>query len=746
MTIKRTLALLLTLLILAGCGKTAPVAETGDTLVVGYSNFSQKFTPFFADTIYDRDAANLTQLSLFGTDREGNVVLQGIRGETRPYNGTDYFYDGAADCTIAESSDGMTVYTIDLREDLQFSDGEPVTIDDVIFTFYVLSDPSYTGSSTFYALPIVGMEAYRSGTALKSRLMGEAGPTNEDFSHWSRAEQEAFWEDVEDGGEDFAEEIVDYCIAAGFAADTASAAESWGFEGLPADATDWDFFLQMAAHYQWDFAAMETESAGTPLSEFLSPTTYGYATEQIAYGSGADHIAGIQKTGDYSLKILMNRLDATSVYQLVQPIAPLHYYGDPAQYDYENNQFGFPKGDLTMIHSKDTNPMGAGPYVFRGYENGVVSYTANEFYYRGSPKIQNLKLQETSDADKLTGMATGLFDITDPAFTGETAAAIGSYNGDGQLSGEVLHTVSVDNLGYGYIGINADTVLVGDDPSSEESKNLRRAFATLFAVYRDPVINAYYGDRAAIIQYPISNTSWAAPKPADAGYTAAYTGGVITAAMTQQEKEAAAIELAKEYLLAAGYTYDEGLGKFTAAPQGAEMAYEIIIPAAGSGEHPVYGILTSTKNALEGLGLELIINDPADANELWNALDAGTQNMWTAAWQASEDPDMYQVYHSANIVGQGGTDSNHYHIRDPKLDELILQARGSMDQSFRKTTYRECLDIILDWAVEIPVYQRQNCVVFSAQRLNLETLTPDMTTFWGWMNGIEGLEMYNSAP
>lgn len=738
-------ALLLALLFLAGCGQAAP-AEIGDTLVVGYSNFSQKFTPFFADTIYDRDAAELTQLTLFGTDREGNVVLRGIEGETRTYNGRDYFYDGAADCTIAESSDGTVVYSIDLRQDLLFSDGKPVTIDDVIFTFYVLSDPSYTGSSTFYALPVVGMEAYRSGTEIQSKRMGEAGPDNRDFSYWDAEAQEGFWTDVEKGGAAFAQEIVDYCISAGFGTDTATAAESWGFGGLPADATPKDFFLQMAAYHQWDFAAMERESAGTPLSEFLSPVTYGYAEEKLTYGSGADHIAGIQKTGDYSMKILMNRLDATSVYQLVQSIAPLHYYGDPAMYDYEGNQFGFPKGDLTMIHSKDTTPMGAGPYVFRGYANGVVSYVANEYYFRGKPKIENLKLQETSDADKLTGLVTGLFDITDPTFTGETADAIGSYNGNGRLSGDVLHTVSVDNLGYGYIGINADTVLVGDDPASEESKALRRAFATLFAVYREPVVNAYYGDRAAVIQYPISNTSWAAPKPADAGYAPAYGGGVITAAMSQQEKEAAAIELAKEYLMAAGYTYDSALGKFTAAPEGAEMAYEIIIPAAGSGEHPVYGILTSTKNALEGLGLELIINDPADANELWNALDAGTQNMWTAAWQASEDPDMYQVYHSANIVGEGGTDSNHYHIRDSRLDERILQARASMDQNFRKATYGECLNIILDWAVEVPVYQRQNCVVFSAQRLDLETLTPDMTTFWGWMNDIEQLEMYNSTP
>ena len=34
--------------------------EGGDTLVVGYANFSQKFSPFFATTAYDQDAQTLT--------------------------------------------------------------------------------------------------------------------------------------------------------------------------------------------------------------------------------------------------------------------------------------------------------------------------------------------------------------------------------------------------------------------------------------------------------------------------------------------------------------------------------------------------------------------------------------------------------------------------------------------------------------------------------------------------------------
>lgn len=724
-----------------------PAAEEpakADTLVVGYSLFSQKFTPFFADTAYDQDVASMTQLSLLGTDREGNVVMNGIEGETRTYNGTDYLYTGIADLVITENDDGTVDYDFTMRDDIVFSDGTPMTADDVIFTLYVLSDPTYTGSSTFYAQPILGMEEYRSGMDTLFNLLVAAGPDNTDFTYWTEDQQTAFWADIEQAGEKFAQEIVDYCAAYG-ATNVAEGAALWGYDGLAEDATAADFWAAIVEAYGGDIAtASDTETAGSSIYDLME--NYDAYSVGVAVGTGAANIAGIQKTGDYSIRITLTKVDATAIYQLAQTVTPLHYYGDPALYDYDNNMFGFVKGDLSGVHAKDTEPLGAGPYVFKGYENGVVSFEANENYFKGCPKTKYVKFQETAESDKLTGLTTGLFDITDPSFTNDVVDGIKAANSNGELVGDVVTTNSVDNLGYGYIGINADTVNVGGDPGSEASKDLRKALATLFAVYREPVINAYYGDRASVINYPISNTSWAAPKPADEGYKLAYSTDVdgnvvITADMSQEEKEAAALDMAIGYLKAAGYTFDEATGKFTAAPEGASLSYEIIIPADGSGDHPVYGVLTSTKNALEGIGITLNINDPADSNELWNALDAGTQNMWAAAWGATVDPDMYQVYHSSNIVGLGGTDSNHYHIADEELDTLIMEARSTTDQAFRKATYKQCLEIIMDWGVEIPTYQRQNCVVFSTERVNMDTVTPDITTFWGWMNDIELLEM-----
>ena len=204
--------------------------------------------------------------------------------------------------------------------------------------------------------------------------------------------------------------------------------------------------------------------------------------------------------------------------------------------------------------------------------------------------------------------------------------------------------------------------------------------------------------------------------------------------MTNEQRYDAAKKAALDYFAAAGYTVKNG--KVTAAPEGAAMAYEVLVSGGGKGDHPTFMALTLASAALKELGFQLIVTDISNFSELTNAVNAGTAELFALAWTASADPDMYQIYHS-----QGSSNEKAYHLKDKQLDELIMLARQSTDQSYRKTLYQACLDMISDWAVEIPMYQRQNTVLFSTQRVDMSTVTPDITTFWGWENDIESLQM-----
>ena len=744
---------------LAGCGNGAGGAGgaggASDTpMVVGYSPFSSKFSPFFAETAYDQDAQNMTQLALYPTTRLGEVVYKGIEGETYEYNGTEYTYTGPADIEVTENEDGTVDYDITLRDDIVFSDGEKMTIDDYLFSLYVICDPTYDGNATLSSMPIEGMEEYRTGMDTLMNLLIAAGEDNTDFSQWDEETQTNFWTDFKDG---FVQAILNYVVENGYNAEDdtiAAKMANWGFE-VPEDATNAEVFDLMVEGYEGNVQEMvATETAGSLDGIMNNYSDYAVGVET---GNSAASITGIQRTGDYSCRIHATQVDAGLIYQLGFQITPMHYYGDPEQYDYDNNKFGFPKGDLSLVRSKTTQPMGAGPYKFVKFENGVINFEANEKYFKGAPKTKFVNFREVQDVDKINGVVNGDIDITDPSYSLDNANAIAKAN-SGDVTGDVVTTSTVDNLGYGYIGINAHNVCVDGDPSSDASKNLRKGLATILAVYRDVAIDSYYGETAEVINYPISNTSWAAPHPTDPDYRVAFSvdvngNDIYTSDMNSDDKYAAAKEAALGFFEAAGYTVKNG--KLTKAPEGAKLEYEAMIPADGSGDHPSFMILDEAKRAFKEIGLKLIVNDLSNSSDLWTKLEALQGEIWCAAWGATIDPDMTQIYYSdvANpkkATGSGknpdggenqGGSNYEYCIADEELDDLIVEARASTDQEYRKQLYKACLDIIIDWACEVPVYQRQNAIIFSTERVNIDTVTPDISTFYPWTSEIENIEM-----
>ena len=720
---------------------TEEAERTEGATVYATATFGQKFSPFFATTAYDMEVVDLTQALLLQADRGGAIINNGIDGEKVDYNGNEYEYKGMGNVEVVQNDDGSVDYNLTMRDDIKFSDGEPATIDDVIFGIYVLCDPTYDGSSTIYALPIEGMEEYRSGMDSRGNKIfadgeGEGYVANDLYTEDQYNE---FWKFYnEQSGAAFAQEIVDYCIANGYnAADdsVAACAANWGFE-LEENATTQDFWDAIVAAYDTVEEAEETESAGSNRLQLTIAALGADYETGVDTGDSAANIAGITKTGDYTMTVHMTEYDATAIYNMAFTVAPLHYYGDPELYDYDNNKFGFVKGDLSGIKAKNSEPLGCGPYTFEGYANGVVTLKANPYYFKGEPQVGTLLMQEAVDSDYVPGIVTGSFDIAAPSISEDTVKAIQDANANGELAGETIHTVLVDYRGYGYLGINADLVNVGGEPASDASKALRKGFMTLFSVYRDTVINSYYGDRAAVIQYPISNTSWAAPKPADEGYRNAYSvdvdgNDIYDASMSEEQRYEAAKQAAIGYFKAAGFTFDEETGKFTDVTE----TYEVMIPGSGQQDHPAYGVAVAASNVLDELGITLQVNDVGTS--VWNnALEGNTAMMWAAAWQSTVDPDMTQVYSSENAHGNG-TNSNHYSLDDADLDALIKAGRSSADTEERKSIYKDAMEIIMDWGCELPLYQRKECTTYSTERVDIDTIPQDMTPYWNWYAEIE---------
>ena len=776
-----------------------PAIIKQSTLTVATVNDQiQNLSPFFDRTSYEEDIVNLTQLNLVTVDRQNMVVENAIAGETRPFNGTQYTYTGPADISIdINTSTGNTLYTFILRPDMKFADGLPVSADDLIFTLYTYFDPAYNGSNVIATLPILGLQNYHTQTTPEIYAKYEEFYTSiydsgkdhvwSPSDPWTQDQQTDVWNRLEEALAIEVEKIIDYVVSEY----TDGYAEAWlGFSPEEVYANEG---LQVAFGMRmWGFVQVNTTtklmtascSGRTWNLNYEYPTQPDYADEiLLCYNNdyraafpyespdgtnvysevkedfilfwgpldpdmigGIPNISGIQKLSDTTVTIEIGGFETALIYLLNIPITPLHYYGSTAKYNYALNMFGFDFGDLSLQHIKDNAPMGGGPYQFASQQGDAIYLGANRYYYKGEPKITQIRFIEDASISLPGAIDSGSIDLAFTSYNRDRLSEIYAINSNGELTGDIITTSRVDNLGYVYVGINARLVKVGDDPSSTASRYLRKALSTILGVHRKPVTEAYYGpDAASVLEYPIILSSWASPQPGDPGYQEAFSvdvngDSIYTPGMSHEQRVTAAQQAALGFFEAAGFTISDG--QVVAAPAGAKLTYEVIVPGGGTGDHPAFGILTGARDTLSEIGITLFIFDTPDANDLWNALDNGTQELWVAAWGSSIDPDLFQVYHSSNTFDQPyGSASNHYYIQDPALDALIMQARSSDDQALRKQLIQQAFDIIMDWGVEIPNFNRKNFTIFSTQRINISTITPDITTFWSWQNDIEDMSM-----
>ncbi|MEC0333596.1 ABC transporter substrate-binding protein [Paenibacillus macerans] len=123
----------------------AVAKQRTDTIIVGLTDPSGAFTPYFHQSGYDGNVSSLLFTPLVTVDDKG-----------LPAPGLAESYDVSAD---------QLTYTFHLRKDLKFSDGSPLTADDVAFTWTLLHDKAYDGDSQIPALRIEGGEAYKADKA-----------------------------------------------------------------------------------------------------------------------------------------------------------------------------------------------------------------------------------------------------------------------------------------------------------------------------------------------------------------------------------------------------------------------------------------------------------------------------------------------------------------------------------------------------------------------------------------------------
>ena len=467
------------------------------------------------------------------------------------------------------------------------------------------------------------------------------------------------------------------------------------------------------------------------------------------------------------LSITIKKIDPKAIWNFAFPVAPMYYYSDAAHiaaFDYEEN-FGVEyrsqsfMQDVVNSTAKVGLPVGAGPYaaskssgginnVSAGdfYDLGVVYYERNPYYVMGPAKIKKIRYQVVAEAQMVNSLYTGAIDFVEPNAKPETISELGKHKGVGYKN--------VQTAGYGYIGINAGKV-----PSLKVRQAIMHCINTQETV-------SYYGTTAKPIYRSMSLSSWVheqSLKNKTSYYP--YIAGKIPANLTTVNPDYANFVVSKGYKTGdvmstadqkefiTGLVEKEGYSLNSAgvyARSSDKLKYRFTI-VGDETDHPAFQALWHAHEILNKWGFDIEVKTDHDG---LLKLSTGSLTVWAAAWGSTIDPDMYQVYHKDStatsvlnwgykqiLLNAGGRYDREVAILD-QLAEKIEKGReidekvSVNDKRARATVYAEALDLVMQLAVELPTYQRDDLFAYNTDKIDTNTFNKKVSAFKGLLSDL----------
>ena len=457
--------------------------------------------------------------------------------------------------------------------------------------------------------------------------------------------------------------------------------------------------------------------------------------------SGHNDDGTVSNSGEYDvLQITINGIDPKAIWNFAISVAPQHYYGEGSKVgvDIANDQFGveFASFDfMSKVIQSPRNvklPMGAGSYKVTDannsdapaqtdfYKDNVVYFKANTNFETvgegiNNAKIEKVRYQVVSSNNAISALKNGDVHYISPALTTKNYEDLTNMKGDG------FNMLATDQLGYGYIGVNAAKI---------NDVNLRRAI--MCAMNTSLALDYYRAGTAEQIYWNMSMVSWAYPK----GDAAKDNGKDYPQIGTWDES--AAVRNIEKYMEAANVSAGDNELKVTFTIAGSTLQ-----------DHPTYKVFRDAATLLNSLGWEVTV--VCDTQAL-TKISTGSLEVWAAAWSSALDPDMYQVYHKDssatstlawgyNYLKNSGSDEE-LEILD-EMAELIDAARETNDKAERAELYEEAMGYVLDLAVELPVYQRDVLYAYNANVIKSDSLPSDVNPFSSPLDRIWEIEFAN---
>ena len=450
--------------------------------------------------------------------------------------------------------------------------------------------------------------------------------------------------------------------------------------------------------------------------------TIGDKTYTVAHEHNADGTPKNAEEYDV-LEITINGVDPKAIWNFAFAVAPQHYYAEGYSVDIANNNFGvdFNSFDFMRDVIQSTRnikvPMGAGAYKATDrdnndnphedsfFTNNVVYFKRNDNFLMGQPKIEKIRYRVVSTSNAIAALEEGSVHYISPQYT--------QYNIDklSSLAAQGIKKLNTDQLGYGYIGINAGKV---------PNINIRKAI--MCAMDTSLALSYYSVGTAENIYWPMSTVSWAYPKD-ELGNNDRLNNHDYPA--VQYSKESAKSKI-QYYMNQAGVSAGDS-----------KLSIKFTIAGADLTDHPTYLTFRAAADLLNEMGWDIEVVPDTQA---LTKLTTGSLAVWAAAWGSTVDPDMYQVYHknstATSVLAWGyreilASPSTYAEENDilNKLSDVIDEARETEDQAKRTKLYKKAMGYVLDLAVELPVYQRDVLYAYNSNVIDSNTIPSEINPY-----------------
>ncbi len=619
------LLLCASIMLLSSCKNMNGLSVDGSELKIGVSGITGEFNPFYA--VSEADKEIVSQMFRPIQRRAADNSLINYSG------GISYEYVG----------ENSVKYTVSIDKDMMFSDGTNITIDDVIFFYYLVADATYDGVySDWYLNDIDGLKEYyfddknyassisQIEATIKEKYTVTTISTADYIKYLTETDLEGKFDGDINSLSPSGVKWSEYLSKLGYSDELAE------LNKKPSA----DSALQLVANAE----AEHNPLAYNPESWYREQLYGSYINKNYSNGVDVSEITGIKKVNDYTCTVLFNSKNINAISELNIPIVSKAYYS--AEYI---------KGTAEKLKELEGYPVCSGPFVLTDYSDGEAFLLANQHYNQSDSDFGRLKFIDLAaeDENPVDSINSGKVDVINILADADAVS---------KLSNETV-SYFISDCDY-YVSLFFNTRTLTDSIT-------RKALMGLFGA--GDVLESRIGSYYTGLLSPISVRFSEYPE----GVTSPYYNESAYTAYSMM-----------------GYT----------------SIKDISVYYCGSEDDIEYAVLTEYMNRLseKGIVLEIVL---ADEIELENAIVSGQADLWVENVYDGATCDKYNYYNSNGSLNKTALNS-------AEINSMTSSIRSAVGFSDKAQMTEGLMKLVMEQAVELPIYQRQTLTVFNTETVN----------------------------